>query len=111
MLVLTHHLVLTFCFEVLCNALATVAHLNRSVLLRANPNLFAGVLPWHRVAASVPVHERIPRHLARLLIRIRVRRLTCDRVHVGSFRFPTAAHSFMCCAMNAFVRHCPDPLL
>ena len=65
--------------------------------LFANPDILAGVLPRHRIAAALPCYVCIARHAPRPVFGKRVWRPVTDRLKRAAFGRPTS-HGFLVCS-------------
>src|SRR6185312_1950986 len=84
------------------NALGSIAHFYPAVVL-AHPHLLAGILPWHRIAASLPGDVSITRHLTLLIIAVRIGRSAVDRLQGAPFLTPASQHWLMSRAMYSLI--------
>ncbi len=91
-----------------CNALGAVVNFHVTVVV-ANPDLFACILPRHRISTSLPGNVRIPRHFPLLVVHIWIGRPAVHWLHGELILIPADQHLLMRGAVNSLVRYLSHP--
>ena len=99
------HLMPSDCRHMHGDPLGAVAHFD-IVPVIAHPDLFARIVPRHRVSAAPPGDVRVARHFALLIIHIGIGRAPVEnRLHGELIFVPAHQHLLVRRAVNALVGH------